>query len=55
MAQKPAMASGVITASVPPAIMASASPAWISRKASPTACSPVVQAVAGEVLGPRAP
>ena len=55
MAQKPATASGVITASVPPAIIASASSDWINRKASPMACRPVVQAVAGEVLGPRAP
>src|SRR6185436_8743061 len=54
MEQKPAIASGVITASVPPAIMASASPFWIRRKASPTAWSPVVHAVAGDVLGPRA-
>ncbi len=52
---KPAMASGQMTASLPPAIMASASPYWIRRKASPTAWRPVVQAVAGAELGPRAP
>jgi hypothetical protein len=53
--EKPAMASGVITASLPPAIIASASPFWIRRKASPTAWRPVVQAVAGAEFGPRAP
>ena len=55
MAQNPPSASGDITLSEPPAIIASASPHCTWRKASPTACSPVVQAVAGAVLGPRAP
>ena len=55
MEQNPATESGVITASAPPVIMASASFDWMKRKASPTACRPVVQAVAGEVFGPLAP
>ena len=42
-----------MAASVPPAIMASASPRWMMRKASPMECAEVVQAVAVASLGPR--
>jgi hypothetical protein len=42
-------------ASAPPAIIASASPRWISRNASPIECVPVAQAVTTHELGPRAP
>ena len=42
-------------ASVPPAIMASASPRWMMRKASPMEWAVEVQAVAVASLGPRAP
>ena len=42
-------------ASVPPASMASASPRWMARKASPMAWAPAAQAVVGEAMGPRAP
>ena len=38
-----------------PQIIASASPRAIMRKESPTACAPVVQAVAAAELGPLAP
>ena len=56
MAANPsATPSGVMEASVPPAIMASASPRWMMRKASPMECAEVVQAVAVASLGPRAP
>jgi hypothetical protein len=55
MTANPPTASGVITDSVPPAIAASASPYWIIRYASPTACAPVVQAVTVERLGPWIP
>ena len=55
MTAKPPTASGVMTDSVPPAIAASASPYWIIRYASPTACAPVVQAVTVARLGPFRP
>ncbi len=55
MEAKPATPSGVMEASVPPAIMASASPRWMMRKASPMEWALVVQAVAVASLGPRAP
>jgi hypothetical protein len=47
-AMKPAMPSGVIAASDPPATITSASPNMISREASPTAWVPVAQAVTTE-------
>src|SRR5262249_60924821 len=55
MTSKPPTASGVMTDSVPPAIAESASPYWIFRYASPTACAPVVQAVTGARVGPLMP
>ena len=55
MEQKPATASGVIAASLPPAIMASASPRWMRRNESPTAWAPDVQAVQVAEFGPLAP
>src|ERR1035437_7562332 len=55
MAAKPATPSGVMEASVPPAIIASASPRSMMRKASPMECAEEVQAVAVASLGPRAP
>ena len=51
MAQKPPTPSGVMAASLPPAIMTSASPRWMKRKESPTAWALVVQAVAGGRVG----
>ena len=53
--QKPATPRGVIAASEPPAIIATASPRWIRRNESPTACAPLVHAVAVAELGPLAP
>src|SRR6266403_1426208 len=53
--QKPAMVSGTTMASAPPAIITSASPRWISRKASPSAWLPVAQAVTTAEFGPLAP
>ena len=53
--QKPPTPSGVIAASEPPAIIASASPRWMRRKESPTAWAPLAQAVRGggvRSLGP---
>ena len=44
-----------MAASLPPAIMASASPRWMSRYESPTAWAEVVQAVQVAELGPLAP
>ena len=41
--------------SVPPAIMASASPRWIHLKASPMEWVPVAQAVTTLMFGPLAP
>ena len=55
MAAKPPTPSGVMAASAPPAIIASASPRWMMRKASPMEWAEVVQAVAVASLGPRAP
>src|SRR5579875_251864 len=55
MEQNPARLSGVIAASEPPQIMASASPCWMMRAASPTAWPPVAHADTTEKLGPRAP
>ena len=55
MEQNPPTPSGVMAASLPPAIMASASPRWMSRKESPTAWALVVQAVQVAELGPLAP
>jgi hypothetical protein len=40
---------------VPPQIIASASPRWMTRKASPMACAPVEQADTCERFGPLAP
>ena len=44
-AAKPAIPSGVIADSVPPATITSASPYWIERNASPIEFVPVAQAV----------
>ena len=46
---------GVMAASAPPQIMATASPRWMILNESPMACAPVVQAVATAELGPLAP
>ena len=51
MASKPPMPSGVMVASVPPAIIASASPRWMIREASPMAWSPVAHADTIDVVG----
>ena len=55
MAQNPAMVSGTMIASAPPAIIRSASPRSITLKASPMAWLPVAHAVTTEVFGPLAP
>ncbi len=55
MEQKPAIVSGTIMASAPPAIMMSASPRSMILKASPIAWLPVAQAVTTDELGPLAP
>src|SRR3972149_1307911 len=55
IAQKPATLSLVIGASVPPAIIASASPRWMMRMASPMALPPGAQAVTTLLFGPFAP
>ena len=55
IAAKPPTPSGVIAASLPPAIIASASPRWMMRNESPTAWALVVQAVQVAELGPLAP
>ncbi len=55
MLLKPPTPSAVTVASVPPQIMASASPRWITRKASPIACAPVEQADTWLRFGPLAP
>ena len=44
MLAKPPIAMGETAASEPPAIMTSASPYWMVRKASPMAWPPVAQA-----------
>lgn len=49
---KPAMASGWIQDSAPPATITSASPKAIKRAASPRECAPVVHAVVTVWLGP---
>src|SRR5207302_404624 len=53
--QKPAMVSGTMMASAPPAIMMSASPRSMILKASPIAWLPVAQAVTTDEFGPLAP
>ena len=55
MAQNPPTARGVMTASVPPQIMASASPRLMISKESPMLWLPVAQAVQAARLGPLAP
>ena len=54
-AQKPAMPISHTAASAPPATMTSASPSAIRRAASPTACTPVAQAVTTAWFGPLKP
>jgi hypothetical protein len=54
-AQKPAMPSGLTAASAPPATMTSVSPNAIRRAASPSAWTPVAQAVTAEWFGPLNP
>ena len=54
-AANPPTLSGVMAASAPPQIMASASLRWMILKASPMACADAEQAVAVAELGPRAP
>ena len=49
MAAKPPIPIGVMHASVPPQIIASASPRWISRYESPIECALVVHAVHQDV------
>ena len=44
-----------MTASLPPANMMSASSRWMTLNASPIACAPVAQAVAGAEFGPLQP
>ena len=46
--ENPAIANGVIAASVPPATMTSASPNAMSLDASPMLCAPVAHAVTQE-------
>jgi hypothetical protein len=53
--ENPATERAVTAASVPPQIIASASPLWIIRKASRIPCAPVVHAVAQVRFGPIAP
>ena len=53
--RSPPTPSGVMAASLPPAIMASASPRWMSRKESPMAWALVVQAVQVAEFGPLGP
>ena len=55
MAANPPTHIGVTAASVPPQIMASASPRWMMRKESPMQWALVVQAVAVAEFGPLAP
>ena len=55
LALNPAIAMSVIGASVPPVIIASASPRWIILNASPIEFVPVAHAVTVEPLGPFAP
>ena len=44
-----------MSASVPPAIMTSASFRAMKRDASPMACAPAAHAVVAHAIGPRAP
>src|SRR5262245_169993 len=53
--QNPAMVSGTMMASAPPAIITSASPRSMRRMASPSAWLPVAQAVTTAEFGPLAP
>ena len=55
MAANPPIPMGVMQASVPPQIMASASPRAMMRNESPMECALVVQAVAVAEFGPWAP
>jgi len=55
MALNPAIPKGVIAASTPPAIMASAWPSLTRRNAMPIALAPAAQAVTGQLMGPLAP
>ena len=55
MAANPPTPIGVMAASVPPAIITSASLRWMILKASPMECALVVQAVAVASFGPLAP
>jgi hypothetical protein len=55
MALNPPMPRSVTQASVPPAIMASASPRSIILEASPMEWLPVAQAVTAEEFGPFVP
>ena len=54
-AQKPAMPISPTAASAPPATITSASPSAIKRAASPSACTPVAQAVTTAWFGPLKP
>ena len=53
--QKPAIVSGMMMASAPPAIITSASPRWMIFRASPMAWLPVAHAVTTDEFGPLAP
>ncbi len=55
IALNPPIPIEVMQDSVPPAIIASASPRWMTLNASPMAWLPVAQAVAGAEFGPFAP
>ena len=55
IAANPPMPIGVTAASVPPQIMAMASPRWIMRNESPIEWALVVHAVAVAEFGPLAP
>ena len=55
MAANPPTPMGVMQASVPPQIIASASPRWMILNESPIECALVVHAVAVAEFGPFAP
>src|SRR4029077_3963854 len=55
MAPNPLTPTALVAASLPPAIITSASPRWMRRNESPTACALVVQAVQVAEFGPLAP
>ena len=55
MLLNPPTPSGVMVASAPPQIIASASPRWMTRAASPIECAPVEQADTCDMFGPLAP